>query len=294
VARRRRDPTFDRVAAIAKLALGLLLLAALGIGGVTGFVPALVGLLWLVLVVVFAVCAAGVIFLVLRSLFRAWRESRVSLPEAPTGWRDLQSKPFPSQYRTGTFAPNCDVSGAAQSAVWTASSIRTALDEIDWYQFEKFCAALLRSDGFAVERKGGAQPDGGVDLIAARATERRLVQCKHWRTWVVQEKVVREMLGSMTHFEVNRGAIYTLKGWTKPAAAFAAGHAIELVDGAALARAALARLSPTELDQFLKPREHHCPKCESPLVLRTGAFTAFWGCSTYPRCRGKLNHAGAR
>lgn len=30
-------------------------------------------------------------------------------------------------------------------------------------------------------------------------------------------------------------------------------------------------------------------KCEAPMVLRTGDFTPFWGCSRYPRCRGRLN-----
>jgi restriction system protein len=133
-----------------------------------------------------------------------------------------------------------------------------------------------------------------VDLIANKDGERRLVQCKHWRTWVVQERVVREMLGSMAHFQVSAGAIYTLKGWTKPAAEFARQHGIGLLDAAELTRRSLERLNASQLDELLKPREHHCPKCESPMILRTGDFTAFWGCSAFPRCRGKMNHAGAR
>jgi hypothetical protein len=30
-----------------------------------------------------------------------------------------------------------------------------------------------------------------------------------------------------------------------------------------------------------------CPACGQPMVLRKGKWGAFWGCSTYPRCRGK-------
>ena len=30
----------------------------------------------------------------------------------------------------------------------------------------------------------------------------------------------------------------------------------------------------------------NCPKCGSPMVLRTGRYGAFYGCSTYPKCRG--------
>ena|ERR1035437_4610754 len=30
-----------------------------------------------------------------------------------------------------------------------------------------------------------------------------------------------------------------------------------------------------------------CPVCREPMVLRKGKWGAFWGCSTYPKCRGK-------
>ena len=29
-----------------------------------------------------------------------------------------------------------------------------------------------------------------------------------------------------------------------------------------------------------------CPKCNSPMVQRTGKFGEFWGCTKYPECRG--------
>lgn len=207
--------------------------------------------------------------------------------------------PPPPRYQSAADLPKYSSSAPTNNEprphlVWSNASIREALDEIDWYQFEKFCAALLRADGFQVERKGGAQPDGGVDLIVAKSGARALIQCKHWKTWVVQEKVIREMLGSMTHFKVSQGAIYTLKGWTEPARRFAAEHDITLVNGDELAQSAMTQLTSTQLEELLRPREHHCPKCESEMVLKTGNFEPFWGCSRYPACRGKLNHAGAR
>lgn len=33
----------------------------------------------------------------------------------------------------------------------------------------------------------------------------------------------------------------------------------------------------------------HCPKCDSPMVARNGKNGWFWGCSTYPKCKGSLN-----
>lgn len=32
-----------------------------------------------------------------------------------------------------------------------------------------------------------------------------------------------------------------------------------------------------------------CPKCDSPMVARQGKNGWFWGCSTYPKCKGTLD-----
>ena len=33
----------------------------------------------------------------------------------------------------------------------------------------------------------------------------------------------------------------------------------------------------------------HCPKCGSPMIKRTGPRGEFWGCSTFPKCKGTRN-----
>ena len=280
MSRRRRNDDWDRIEAGVKLVLFGGVGLALAVGGIGGFAKTFQALVSLVVFGLLAALAVGLLFILGR-----WWLRRVPAPPPPTA---APSGRPPNQ------AAAADRDPVEHQPAWTIATIRSALDEIDWYQFEKYCSALLRSEGYAVERKGGAQPDGGVNLVATRDGNSVLVQCKHWRTWTLQEKVVREMLGSMAHFQVSQGAIYTLKGWTKPAAGFAIQHQITLVDAAELARRGLGRLSSEELDTFLKPREHHCPKCEAKMVLRTGNFTSFWGCSIYPRCRGKLNYEGAR
>lgn len=280
MARRKRDRSFDQAEAITKLAfLGVILLGLTG-GSIANAATRLSALV----LVAIALGAMGLVGLVGYVLYRrlSGRAPRTMIVQP--GWQNLESSPSP----ISTFqAPETT---SQPNTCWSGSEILEALDGIDWFQFEKFCAAVLRAEGFQVERKGGAKPDGGVDLVATNADERVLIQCKHWRSWSVQEKVVREMLGSMTHFRVTRGALYTLKGATRPAAAFAAQHGITIVDGVELARRA-ARLSGAELNTTLRPRTHHCPKCESPMVWRTGNFTSFWGCSTFPRCRGTLKQS---
>ncbi|HEX2853752.1 MAG TPA: restriction endonuclease [Opitutaceae bacterium] len=275
MARRKRDREADRAEAIVKLVIIGLMTLALAIGGLGGFAQTFAGLVRIALIIV-VVGIAGYIG------YAIYRRSGQPTSMSSSGVFPSTQMPSPAHPAPGP------------QLKWNAATIGHSLGEIDWFQFEKFCAALLSSDGFTVERKGGAHPDGGVDLIAVKGTERILVQCKHWRTWTVQEKVIREMLGSMTHFGATRGAIYTLNGWTKPAAGFAAQHSIELVDGESLSRRAETRLPVELLERLLNTREHHCPKCEAPMVWRTGNFKSFWGCSTYPRCRGTLKNVGAR
>ena len=247
---------------IAKFAVGGLFLLALAIGGrngIPGILSALLGLIWLF-------CAAGLVALVVWVVLKRNRAKN-----------------------SGETKPADTVPPATEE--WTESRIVEKLHAIDWYQFEKFNAAILAKEGWSVERKGGATPDGGVDLIATNGEKKVLIQCKHWKTWRVQEKVIREMLGSMTHFGVTSGAIHTLKGWTKPAAAFAATHRIALRDEQNLAALARSNLTDAELNEWLLSPAHHCPKCEAVMIWRTGDFKPFWGCSTYPRCRGVLREA---
>ena len=274
---RRKD---RRLEALVKGIGGLILLISLAIGGIKGFVPVLLTILF-----------GAVILAVIGGLLYFFISHYRRNPKPHHGWADmLPIKPGEAFCSSPASTP----APSPPSPAWTSGKIEGALGEIDWYQFEKFCAALLRNEGFTVERKGGAQPDGGVDLVATKNGESMLVQCKHWKTWTVQEKVIRELLGSMTHYQVKRGALYVLKGATRPAEAFATHHGIDIVTGQALSSRARDRLADCELTSLLSSREHHCPKCESPMVWRTGDFTPFWGCSTYPRCRGILKHSGAR
>ena len=60
----------------------------------------------------------------------------------------------------------------------TASRLRL----IDWFQFEAVCARILEAEGWTVERRGGANADGGADHLAFKDGRKMVVQCKHWET----------------------------------------------------------------------------------------------------------------
>jgi len=47
-----------------------------------------------------------------------------------------------------------------------------------------------------------------------------------------------------------------------------------------------ARKMKTQASTMQDTARKDCPKCGSPMVRRTGRYGAFYGCSTYPKCRG--------
>jgi restriction system protein len=171
------------------------------------------------------------------------------------------------------------------------------LRKIDWFQFEKLVELIYRHHGYSVTRKGGANPDGGVDLIVSLANEKFLVQCKQWRTWKVKLKDIREFLGALTDHKVNKGIYITLHGYTGEARQFAAKHGIELFDESDLLRMLndSGMTYSGEVSEFFANKEKCCPKCGEEMVVRPRRADGnlFWGCSTFPRCHHTMNYEAA-
>jgi hypothetical protein len=172
------------------------------------------------------------------------------------------------------------------------SGLLKRLRSIDWYQFENIIAIVYRKSGFKVERRGGANADGGIDLILVNgAGERTAIQCKQWRTWKVPVKAIREFIGAMKIAGIRKGIFITLRGYTQDSREIAKCNGIELLDEAGLVRlleSSDCRFDP-EFIELINDTKKVCPKCDNVLVVRTAkkgsnVGSKFWGCSTYPRC----------
>lgn len=174
----------------------------------------------------------------------------------------------------------------------TTADLVEQLRAIDWFQFEKLVALAYRKLGYAVTRRGGANPDGGIDLMIEKDGQRSAIQCKQWKTWNVGVKAVREFLGALTDAEIQKGVFITLCGYTGEAKQLAEKHGMEIVNETGLAKMiedTNARFDPETL-AILRDTRKFCPKCEQEMVLRTatkglGVGRQFWGCSAYPKCR---------
>ncbi len=177
----------------------------------------------------------------------------------------------------------------------TSLDLIEQLRTIDWFQFEKVVGLAYRKLGYSVTKCGGANPDGGIDLVIEKDGQRLAVQCKQWKTSKVGVKAVREFLGALTDAGIQKGIFITLRGYTGAAKQLAEKHGIEIVNETGLAR--MLESTDAKFDSetlhILRDTRKFCPKCERALVLRTatkgpGSGQKFWGCSAYPRCHFTL------
>ena len=177
-----------------------------------------------------------------------------------------------------------------------------ALDGMSWREFELLVGEAFRLQGYRVTETGGGGPDGGIDLALTKGSEKFLVQCKQWKAYKVSVDVVRELYGVMAAKGAAGGFVVTSGRFTDDARKFAEGRNVQLVDGPKLfsmikqAKQSIAATAKptTSKPQMATPKmvaATSCPLCSSGMVKRTArngsnAGSEFWGCSTFPKCRG--------
>lgn len=151
----------------------------------------------------------------------------------------------------------------------------------------------FRRQGYAVTEVGGKKADGGVDLVLTRDGQTFLVQCKQWKACKVGVSVVRELFGVMAAEKAAGGFVVTSGSFTQESQAFAKGKNIVIIDGPHLT----GMIRETRQMQQATPvveatsSDILCPKCGEAMVRRVakqggGSGNAFWGCKSFPRCRG--------
>jgi restriction system protein len=66
---------------------------------------------------------------------------------------------------------------------------------MSWREFEQLVGEAFRQRGYQISENSGGGPDGGVDLVLRKGSEKWLVQCKQWRATQVGVVIVRELYG---------------------------------------------------------------------------------------------------
>ncbi len=194
----------------------------------------------------------------------------------------------------------------------SAASRADGVAQMTWREFETLVGEYFRRRGFTVVDNGGGGPDGGVDVLLQKGSDRYLVQCKHWRALRVGVEPVRELYGVMAAQRVAGGFVVTSGSFTDEARRFAEGREIELIEGKALQRGVRAQVAqpaasratsqrvmptppaePVPVPAPLVGSVPNCPLCSATMVQRqarsgANAGNRFWGCSRYAetKCRG--------
>lgn len=165
--------------------------------------------------------------------------------------------------------------------------------------FEEWVGERFRELGYRV-RLVGTSGDHGVDLLAEKGDEVAVVQCKRYdSSHSVGEPILRDLYGTMHDTGANQAYLVTTSELTKPAWQWIEDKPIIVWDGdylASLSKRATVKRKAPQAGQVamadgqpseLEPDKLTCPRCGSPLVMRTkrGMRQAFLGCSRYPRCR---------
>jgi restriction system protein len=161
---------------------------------------------------------------------------------------------------------------------------------ISWQEFEELVGEAYRRKGYRVAESGGGGADGGVDLVLKKNGETLLVQCKHWRQDKIGVKVVRELYGVVTAENATGGIVISSGAFTQESTDFTRGKPLELIGGSELTKM-VGDMKKARIPVSHQPRAFQCPLCGSEMVLRTAKKgpnpgEKFWGCSTYPKCRG--------
>ena len=174
--------------------------------------------------------------------------------------------------------------------------------QLSWRQFESIVGEAFRRRGYAVRENAVDGPDGGIDLVLQKDSEKFYVQCKQWKQIKVGVKPIREFYGVISAGDAAGGFFVASGEYTEDAREFARKCAIELIDGPALAEMIAQSREP---EPFMDPTSRRrtepmiessiaepvCPTCGAVMMRRTAkrgtnVGSTFWGCSLYPRCRG--------
>ena len=146
----------------------------------------------------------------------------------------------------------------------------TDLRRLNGAEFEWLVGELFRREGWKVEERGRQDgPDGGIDLVLMRGSQRAIVQCKRWTSWQVGVEDVRGFAGALTRdgLRATAGIFVTLSDYTGQARLEAQQLGLTLLDGVDL----FARVEKVR-------RAEPCPKCGDPMILSRSPYGWWFRC----------------
>ena len=110
-----------------------------------------------------------------------------------------------------------------------------SVDGMDGHQFERFCADLLRKNGFVDVKITPGSGDQGVDIIAVKNGIRYAIQCKNYSS-PLGNTPIQEVCAGKMYYKCHVGAVMTNSTFTQGAKQLAEATSVLLWDRAELQR----------------------------------------------------------
>lgn len=173
-------------------------------------------------------------------------------------------------------------------------------------EFEKLVYNIFKQRGYSVSEKRDGAYDG-VDLVLQRDNGLTYVQCSQWQKQEVDITSIGELYVAMEVDAVKFGIVITSGVFTPDALDFSLGKSLMLINGVDLFQMieALTPSTQKELEEDMETSENLslkempeleplCPICSQKMIKRTAkkgknSGNVFWGCSTFPNCRGVVS-----
>lgn len=109
------------------------------------------------------------------------------------------------------------------------AAIMNSVDTMEGHLFEKWCANLLRANGFSNIIITPGSGDQGVDIIASLNEEKYAIQCKRY-SGNLSNRPVQEVIAGKAFYGCDKGAVMTNQYFTPSAKELAKKTKIELWD----------------------------------------------------------------
>lgn len=163
------------------------------------------------------------------------------------------------------------------------------VDKMSGQDFENFLMSLFQRLGYKVQHTGKTG-DLGSDLIIEMDGIRTAVQAKRYKQRVGPD-AIREVNTVIKPRNCTLGMVVTNSYYTNEAEYLAKQNNIVLWDRNDLVNNILKSRNQTTTNEAILPATGNplCPKCNSPMVKRTGKYGEFWGCTRFPSCDGTKN-----
>ena len=102
--------------------------------------------------------------------------------------------------------PSCDLSAEVKR-----------MDQLNGYDFEDYCAWLLKRNGFIGVKQTGKDHDCGLDLLAYRHHVKYGIQCKHYKKRKVNRHTIKQTADGAHYYHVQRAIVLTNSRFSREA-----------------------------------------------------------------------------